>query len=157
MKNKTLAAATFMFLVTLLLCAEAQAQVRVEFKLVPPGVLGVVGGTQYRLYTLEEWLELAEFDSELVKLRADIQDHKDIVNRFEKQVVEKNNQIKTLKKDKGILKRRSERLDNDLDQCEKDKLSATKDSILGYVVGAVGAAIGIVGATLWIAQSAENR
>jgi len=150
-----LVAVALSFTFILLYCAEAQAQVVVEFKLLPPGELGVVSGEKHRIYTFDEWLVLAEFDAELVKLRADVKDHEAIVKKLEAVVTEKGKQISSLEKDKDILSKRSLRLDGELEECEKKVIDLAGGPIWPYIVGAAGAVVGIVGITMWATGTAS--
>lgn len=150
-----LVAVALSFAFILLYCAEAQAQVIVEFKLLPPGELGIVNGEKHRVYTFDEWLVLAEFDAELVMLRADVKDHEAIVKKLEKVTAEKDKQIISLEKDKDILSKRSLRLDGDLEECEKKVVDLAGGPIWPYIVGVVGAVVGIVGVTMWATGAAS--
>jgi hypothetical protein len=157
MKDKVgaavLVAVALVFAFILLYCADARAQVTVEFKLLPPGELGVVSGEKHRVYTFDEWLVLAEFDAELVKLRADAADYKAVVEKLEAIAKKKDEQIVTLDKDKDILSKRSLRLDEELDKCEEEKIELAGGPIWPYIVGAVGSVVGIVGITMWAVES----
>ena len=134
----------------LLLCAVLANPTTIEFKLIPPGHDGQVQGVgRARYYLLDEYLKLAEFDAELVKLRFDVKDLQDIVDKQEKQLEDKDKAIATLESDKEILAKRALRLDGELDQCEKDKIELAGGPIWPYVVAIGGAVLGIVGATMW--------
>jgi hypothetical protein len=142
-------------LVFILFCPDAKAQVRVEFKLLPPGELALVDGNKMRVYGLDEWLALAKFDAELMKLRADIVDYTGIVERLEKQLVEKDKQIASLERDKGVMVNRSERLDKELDKCEGEVIELAGGPIWPYIVGGTGAVVGIIGAVMWAVGSVD--
>lgn len=139
----------------LLLCSNANAKVTVEFKLLPPGELGLVDGNKMRVYNLDEWLALAKFDAELVKLRADVGDYTGIVERLEKQLGEKDKQIASLDRDKGVLANRITRQDENLDKCEKEVIDLAGGPIFPYIVGGVGAVVGIVGIVMWAVGSVD--
>ena len=148
--------AAIVFAGTVLFCADVHAQTQVEFKLLPPGNLGVVEGVKLRVYTLDEWLTLAAFDGELVKLRADVTDYKSITDKLKAVIVEKDKQFSTLEEDKGILLRRGLRLDGELEECEKKVIDLAGGPIWPYIVGAVGAVVGIVGVTMWAVGPARS-
>lgn len=139
---------------SLLLCVLLANPVTLEFKLLPPGHDGQVQGVgRARYYLLEEYLQLNQFDQELVKLRLDVQDQVAIIDKLELQLKDKDKVISTLESDKEKLNDRVLRLDGALDQCEKDKIDLAGGPIWPYVVGAVGAVVGIVGATMWATSS----
>lgn len=152
-KSWFLCLVALLFVAAILFCPAAKAQTEVRFEILPPGTLGIVDGHYYRLYTLEEFKELAKYDNELFQLRLDTKDQAAIVTKLEEVVKGQKAKIWTLEKDKDILAQRSIRLDSDLDKCEGEKIALAGGSVWPYVVGAVGAVVGVVGVTMW----ASNR
>jgi len=126
-----------------------QAQVVVTFKALPPGHDGQVQGVgRARYYLLNEYLKLAEFDSELFRLRADTKSLIDIETGLKKELEAKDVIIRTLESDKKILEDRSQRLNENWQKCEK--ALAACSPIWPYVVGILGASIGLVGFGIWV-------
>lgn len=141
----------FLVIASMFTSCDANAQTTIEFKLMPPGSTGQVakvGRVQY--YLLDDYLKLAAFDAELVRLRLDVKDQALIIEKLELQVKDKDAIIATLEKDKDILSKRALRLDGELDECEKKVIDLAGGPIWPYVVGAVGAALGIAGGVAWL-------
>lgn len=129
----------------------AIAQTVVSFQLMPPGHDGQVQGVgRARYYLLDEYLQLAGFDSELVKLRADVQDLDTIAAGLKKALSAKDSIIQSLEADKKILADRSLRLEGNLKTCEDSLVDCSDCSIWPYVVGAVGTVLGAVGAGVYL-------
>lgn len=136
----------------LLVPSVAFAQTEVRFQLLPPGQLVQVKGEKMRGYLLEEWLQIAEADAELVKLRADVVDLEAMVKKLEGVVEKKDVEIATLERDKDILTKRGLRCDEDLKKCETDLIDAAGGPWWPYIVAAGGAVLGIVGTTLYLSS-----
>lgn len=142
----------------LLVASEALGQTTVEFKLLPPGHDGQVKDVgQARYYLLDEYLELAVFDKELVKLRADLQDLGDINAKLELQLKEKDKEIASLDRDKNILARRGMRLEKKLYKCEEEVIELAGGPIWPYIVAIVGGAVGIAGVIYGVTKEDKNR
>ena len=122
----------------------------VVFELLPPGSGGVINGARVRYYLLPEFLKLAEFDAELVKLRKDVQDLTTIEAWLRKDLIEKDAVITSLEADKMVLSDQAIRLETNWQKCEKDLANSSMTPIWPYVVGAVGSALGLVGVGLWV-------
>jgi hypothetical protein len=131
-------------------CQEAYAQTVVMFKILPPGQDGQVQGVgRARYYLLDEYLKLAEFDSELSTLRLDLKAYQGIERSLSVEILAKEKIIKTLEEDKKILADRSLRLEGNWKKCE-DSLIECSPCFWPYIVGAVGASVGLVGAGIWL-------
>lgn len=131
--------------------SEAHAQTTVTFKLLPPGHDGQVQGVgRARYFLLDEYLKLAEFDAELVKLRLDVLSYQGIERALNDQLAAKEKVIEALESDKKILTERGLRLEENWKKCESDLLEASSPTIWPYIVGAVGAAAGLVGVGIWL-------
>jgi hypothetical protein len=131
--------------------SEAHAQTVVTFQLLPPGHFGKVQDVgPARYYLLEEYLELAKFDAELVKLRVDILTYQRIDRQRVEQLDAKDQVISTLENDKRVLAGRCERVEGNLETCEKELVKCSGGAIWPYVVGIVGAVIGAVGVGIYI-------
>jgi hypothetical protein len=134
-------------------CRDAAGQPTVvEFKILSPGhALTLNSGTKVRYYKLTEFLKLAEFDKELVKLRADVQDLGNLNNKLKIQLrVLETKLIPTLEHDKELLYKRSDRLEERWHKAEKELVKASGGPIWPYVVGAVGIAVGAVCVGLYV-------
>ena len=140
------------FLLVLLTVLPVQAQATViEFNLMPPGHFGKVQDVgPARYYLLEEYIELAKFDAELVKLRQDIQGYRRIERQLTEQIAAKEKIIESLEADKLLLTNRGLRLEESWKKCEEDLLDASSPPIWPYVVGAVGTIVGAVGLGVYI-------
>lgn len=131
--------------------SDAHAQTVVRFQLLPPGHDGQVQGVgKARYYLLEEYLQLAQFDAELVKLRADTVDLRAINDELKKALDAKGVIITTLQADKKILADRCLRLEDSWKKCEDELVKCQTPVIWPYIVGAVGAAVGLVGIGIWV-------
>jgi len=142
------------------LCSrEAEAKVQVEFKLLPTGhALTLNDGIKVRYYKLHEFLELATFDKELVKLRTDFQDLGDLNNKLKIQLdVLEFKLIPTLESDKEILRKRGVRLDEKWEKCEEARVKAEGGPIWPYVVGIAGVVVGAVGTGMYLAEKMSDR
>ena len=141
-------------LMSLLLATETRAQSFVmEFKILPPGHETQLPGTpptRVRYYLFKEYLQLAQFDAELTKLRLDAADLTAKAEWLKKELAAKDDIIKTLEDDKRILTTRSLRLDGNWKKCEDDLVKCSSPCIWPYIVGAVGAVIGLVGVGVWV-------
>jgi len=137
-----------LLLVSLLLCG----QIEVEFKLLPPGGgFTTVSSTKVRYYEFEDYLKLAEFDKELVKLRADVQDIGDISQKLKIQLDVLNTRlIPTLENDKEILLKRGIRLEKKWQESEKARVEAEGGPIWPYIVGAAGVVVGAVAVGMYM-------
>jgi len=125
---------------------------RLEFKLLPPGQgLTLNDGIKVRYYRLPDYLKLAEFDKELVKLRADIQDMGDINQKLKIQMETLETKlIPTLENDKDILRKRGIRLEDKWQQCEESLVKAEGGPIWPYIVGAAGVIVGAVAVGMYV-------
>lgn len=134
---------------------EARAQdaiLRIEFKLLPPGNgFTMNDGIKVRYYKLADYMKLAEFDKELVKLRADIQDMGDINQKLTIQLeVLETKLIPTLESDKEILQKRGLRLEEKWQKCEDELVKAEGGPIWPYIVGAAGVIVGAVAVGMYV-------
>lgn len=137
------------FILAFVVPQSLQAQVIVQFKVLPAGHDGQVQSVgRARYYLLNEYLKLAEFDSELVKLRLDVQALTDIETGLKKELAAKDEVIRTLTDDKNILLDRTQRLSSSWQKCEKALADST--TVWPYIVGAVGASMGLVGVGIWV-------
>jgi hypothetical protein len=123
----------------------------VDFKILPIGhdttLPAPVGRVRY--YLLNEFLQLATFDSELVSDRAQLVALGNIQTELKKQLGDKDTQIQALTAEKQIFSDRSARLDTDLTKCQHDLVNASKAPIWPYVVAIVGGVVGIFGVGMW--------
>jgi hypothetical protein len=152
--NRTWIVVAFAIAVVTLCCRDVLGRgvMRVEFKLLPPGhTLTMNDGTKVRYYKLNEFIELAAFDKELVKLRTDIQDLGDINNKLKIQMGGLERIIGTLESDKEILRERGLRLEGNWHEAEKELIEASGGPIWSYVVGAAGGVVGAVFLGMWVA------
>ena len=132
-------------------CDLAKAQTIVEFKILPPGHdLQLKNGPRVRYYDLQEYLQLAQFDSELWVARSQVETYREIERVLQVKLAAQDGIIRALEADKRILGDRSLRLEESWQRCEKDLVAASSGSIWPYVVAAGGAVLGIVGTTLWL-------
>jgi len=99
---------------------------------------------------LDEYLELAGFDSELFQLRNDVDIHIEMQETLQRQVVGLTEVNQTLHSNNLILKRRADRLEKKWEECEGDLVSAAGGPMLPYIVGIGGAVLGIVGLTAYL-------
>lgn len=135
----------------LLATTAAQAQTVVVFQIMPPGHDGQVQGVgRARYYLLDEYLKLAEFDAELVKLRLDLQELQGIEKALKDQLAAKGKIIEGLEHDKTIMASRGLRLEGNLKTCEESLVKCQSPDIWPYIVGAVGVAFGMVGMGIWL-------
>jgi hypothetical protein len=137
----------------LLLSALLASTTTLEFRLLPPGHDGVVEGVgRARYFLLDEYLKLAEFDSELYTLRKNydmaLQVGKTMRSGLDAGVRESAACMKEL----DILSRRSGRLMQKWDECEKS-LQECNGSAWPYIVAAVGSILTVVGATLIVVSN----
>ena len=134
-----------------------RAQTVVTFSVLPPGKDGQVQGVgRARYYLLEDYLKLAQFDSELFSLRNQVEAWKRIDMGLKQELEAKDKVILTLEDDKKLLGDRALRLDEKWKKCEVELVNAAKIPIWGYVVGATGAALAILGVGL-IAGSQAHK
>jgi hypothetical protein len=139
-----------------MLCGEAKAAsdaiLRIEFKLLPPGNgFTMNDGIKVRYYKLADYMKLAEFDKELVKLRADIQDMGDINQKLKVQLETLETKlIPTLENDKEVLRKRGLRLEGKWQECEKARVEAEGGPIWPYIVGAAGVIVGAVAVGMYV-------
>jgi hypothetical protein len=124
----------------------------IRFELLPPGELVEVRGEKMRGYLLHEWLELAQADLELVRLRKDANDFQTIIDEQGELIESQAAIIKTLEDDKKILTRQKYRCDVSLKKCEEEVISSAAGPWWMYVVAIAGSVIGIVGATAWVVR-----
>jgi hypothetical protein len=125
----------------------------VDFELLPVGHHLVLNdGLRVRYYKLSEFIELAKFDAELVKLRKDIQDLGDINNKFKIQMKELERIITIVEDDKVVLRGRADRLEEKWVAAEKLAVENAAGPVWPYVVGAVGVAVGIAGFSMYVAE-----
>jgi hypothetical protein len=144
LSNRTWALAFFVLMMTD--PRPAQAQTVVAFQLMPPGHDGQVQGVgRARYYLLDEYLQLAQFDAELVKLRADVQDLTEVAAGLKRALDAKDTIIVALQADKKILADRCLRLEGSLNTCEKKLVECEGGTIWPYIVGAAGVVAGAVG------------
>jgi hypothetical protein len=141
------------FALTLLLlvsfCSSAKGQTIVRFQVMSPGHEGVVPSVgKIRYYLLDEYLQLAAFDSELFKLRSDSENYKEIELELKKQLAAKDSVASTLKSDLEVFKARADRVDLNLKKCEVALAKASKPPVWPYALAAGGSLLGVVGATL---------
>ena len=148
--------ATALF-ITFCFSRTCQAQTVITFKLLPPGHDGQVQGVgRARYYLLEDYLKLAQFDSELFSARNQLEIWERLVVGQEQELKAKDVVIKTLEDDKKVLGDRALRLDEKWKKCESELVNAAKVPIWGYVVGATGAALAIVGVGLIVGSQAHK-
>lgn len=133
----------------------ASAKTTVEFKLMPPGEQGLIGTDRAQCYRLELYLELAAFDAELMKLRADVLDLKDLNTKLELKLKEKDKVIAALESDKDILTKRGIRLQDKWDKCEDEVIELSGGPIWPYVVGIAGVVVGAVGLGMWLGSPSK--
>lgn len=136
--------------------AGAQA-FKVELKIIPPGhTLTMNSGVKVRYYLLNEWLQLAEADAELFKLRTDIQDLGDINNKLKIQMDGLERIIRTLESDKIILRDRGLRLEKNWYRCESDLIKASGGPVWPYFVAIGGVIVGILGVGMWAGSALSD-
>jgi hypothetical protein len=124
-------------------CRAKAQPVTAEFKLLSPGHDGQVQGVgRIRYYLLKEYLELAQFDSELVLRRAEVEHLLDVETTLRSVLVTKDTQIQALVDDKQILADRSLRLEGDWQSCEQKLVECQAGSIWPYVVAISGVVLG---------------
>jgi hypothetical protein len=136
-------------ILVLLMPLQLWAQTKVQFDVLPPGKAVEVAGEEMRGYTLEEWLELAEADAELRKLRGDVKDLQAIVERLEDVQDQQGVVIRAIAADAEIYLRRSERCDKALKGCEIRLVKDAGGAWWSYTAAAVGAVVGVLGAVAW--------
>jgi len=139
-------------IVVICICSNSvNAKTTIEFKLMSPGhELVLKDGTRVQYYLLEEYLQLAEFDAELLKLRADSQDLEGLSIKLKLQLEEKDKIILGLEDDKSILTKRGLRLQEGWDKCEEEVIELSGGTIWPYVVGVAGVVVGAVGVGMWV-------
>ena len=126
-----------------------RAQTVVTFSILPPGKDGQVQGVgRARYYLLEDYLRLAQFDSELFSARNQLELWGRVGAGLKQELEAKDAVIKTLEDDKKILGDRSLRLEDKWKTCEKELQDASSGPIWPYFLAAGGAVLGIVGAVL---------
>jgi hypothetical protein len=141
-------------LITLSFCSTAFGQTIVHFRVLSSGHEGYVQSVgKIRYYLLDEYLQLAAFDSELFTLRAEAENGKEIELELKKQLDVKEVIIKSLESDTNTFKERSDRLDLNLKTCEVALGKASSNNtVWPYFVAAGGSILGIVGTTLYMAS-----
>ena len=143
------------FVVSMTLCSRSTSaqSFKVELKIIPPGhTLTLNSGVKTRYYLLNEWLQLAEADAELFKLRADIQDLGDINNSLKIQMNSLERIIRTLESDKEILRERGLRLEKNWMGSEKARVRAEGGPIWPYFVAIGGVVVGVLGVGMWAGE-----
>lgn len=124
-----------------------------DFRLIPPGHDMVLPGIgQVRYFTLEEYVQLADFDYELYLLR---RNNEDLAAAYDTEKIRSlilHDEIATLEKDKEILAKRCMRLSERWNKCEEDLV--TCNSVWWpWAVAAGGVAVGIVGMVIALGAS----
>jgi len=138
--------ATVIFIVWMLFPVQACAQTIVTFKLMPPGHDGQVEGVgRARYYLLEEYLQLAQFDSELVKLRMDVETLRGVNKALTDQLVAQGAVIKSLLGDVELWRGKSNRIEDRWKQCEADLVSTSSPPLWSYIVAIIGGVVGLGG------------
>ncbi len=134
----------------LLLSALLVPSVTVEFKLLPPGNDGLVEGVgRARYYLLDEYLQLAEFDSELYVLRKDYEAVTKIGEILHEEIDARGREASVCLKELDLMADRSARLLNKWHTCESALQDCSSGGVAPYLMGgAVGAVITVVGTLL---------
>jgi len=142
------------FICTLLFCPSLRAQTEVKFRLLPPGkALVLKDGTKARYYLLEEWLELAAADAELLRLRAEVPDLEALTKNLQGQLEAKEQEIASLEDDVETWKGSAERRKTKWEECEKARAAEAGGPLWPYFVAIAGAVVGIVGTTLYLSTA----
>jgi hypothetical protein len=137
----------------ILLSAFLVPSMTVEFKLLPPGHDGLVEGVgRARYYLLDEYLQLAEFDSELYMLRKDYEAITTVEEALREGMAAQAHGADVCLKELDIMSSRSGRLLEKWHTCEK-ALRDCGGGYLPYVIGAVGTVLTIVGTALILVAS----
>ena len=124
--------------------ARAQSYVTAEFKLMSPGHDGQLPGVgRVRYYLLKEYLDLAQFDSELVLRRAEVLHLMDVETALRSELAAKDTQIQTLDGDKKLLGDRSLRLEESWQSCEVQLQKCERGAIWPYVLAITGVVVGV--------------
>jgi hypothetical protein len=133
----------------LLISALLLPGVTVEFKLLPPGRDGLVEGVgRARYYQLDEYLKLAELDSELYLLRKDYEAVTKVGEILHEQIETRDQESAACMKELDLMADRSARLLNKWHTCE-NALQECGSTISPYVMGgAIGAVLTVVGTLL---------
>lgn len=142
---------TLIFAIVMLIHFPANAAT-VEFHLLPPGHDGQVQGVgRARYYLLEEYLELAAFDSELVAARSQLKAYDGLEKSYVAQLDAQAAIIATLEDDKKVLANDKTRIEAQWHRCEEDLL-VQATPIWPYIFAAVGVGFGLVGLSYGIAK-----
>jgi len=138
---------------TLLLSVLLVPGATAEFKLLPPGRDGRVEGVgRARYYLLDEYLQLAEFDSELYMLRQDYEATVKVEKALQEGMAAQARGAEVCMKELDIMSSRSGRLLEKWHTCEK-ALQECGGGYLPYIIGAVGTVLTIVGTALILVAS----
>lgn len=136
--------------IALLMSALLAPPTTIEFRLLPPGHDGLVDGVgRARYYLLGEYLELAEFDSELYTLRKNYNTALRIMETLRIGLDVRTQENTACLKERDIMSARSGRLMQKWNECEKS-LQKCNSSLWPYVVGIAGSILTVVGTTLII-------
>jgi len=152
MMHKTLVfTALFVTVGSMVWCDPVKAQPIIEFRILPPGHdLELKKGVRVRYYPLDEYLQLAQFDSELWTALRQVETYQEIERVLQTKLDAQDGIIRTLEDDKRILGDRSLRLEDSWQKCENSLAAASIGTIWPYIVAAGGTVLGIVGTTLWL-------
>ena len=126
----------------------SQAQIVVDFKILPTGTEYVIKSTKIRYYNLDEWLKLADADSELQMLRSKVSLFKDLNDNLLAQISSFETENKALNMNLSVISDRAIRFDEMRKQCEKDLLSESSSGIIPWILAGIGTVFGIVGSTI---------
>ena len=134
----------------LLLSALLASSVTVEFRLLPPGHDGLVEGVgRARYYLLDEYLQLAKFDSELHMLRKDHDAITKVGEILREGIDARAREAAVCLKELDLMADRSARLLNKWHTCEGALQECSSGGVAPYLMGgAVGAVITVVGTIL---------